>query len=73
MLGSSTFIRHSDVQRTDVINLGDTQLDTRREVRDVDRQIQPETRKPARGGLLEVFRRLSETGLNSYLVEPGAL
>ena len=37
----------------------------------IGRQIQREIRKPARGGLLEVFRRLSETGLNSYLVEPG--
>ena len=27
-----------------------------------------ETRKPARGGLFGVFRRLSETGLNSYMV-----
>lgn len=27
-----------------------------------------ETRKPARSGLFGVFRRLSETGLNSYMV-----
>ena len=37
----------------------------------VDRGGQPETRKPAQGGLLGVFRRLSETGLDCYLVEPG--
>jgi hypothetical protein len=37
----------------------------------VGKEVQPETRKPARGGLLGVFRRLSETGLNCYLVEPG--
>ena len=33
----------------------------------------PETRKPARGGLLEVFRRLPGTGLDSYLVGRGNL
>ena len=31
----------------------------------------PETRKPVLGGLLEVFRRLSETGLNSLFGGPG--
>ena len=45
---------------------------TRRGRIGVDRGGQPETRKPALGGLLEVLLRLSETGLDSYLVEPGS-
>lgn len=39
----------------------------------VAKEMRPETRKPAQGGLLEVFRRLSETGLDYCLVGRGNL
>ena len=37
-----------------------------REVIGLERDGKPETRKPARGGLLGVFRRLSETAPASF-------